>query len=155
MNNFEECIKSPFDASNLEMLNPFRLLANTISVLLTTLTALISGIRSYIQSVLDTFFIRFKENKKTLSDIQIDIMKRFIGGVYGKLNSSFRSLRDSIGTFTDTVYEDYLEAQAEQVEHGETEIHYYRKVRSYVCSEEDHRMCLAKRLAQAQLEGLS
>ena len=115
MNNFEECIKSPFDASNLEMLNPFRLLANTISVLLTTLTVLISGVRSYIQSVLDTIFIRFKENKETLSDIQIDIMKRFIGGVYGKLNSSFRSLRDSIGTFTDEVYENYLEASLSQI----------------------------------------
>lgn len=115
MNNFEECIKSPFDASNLEMLNPFRLLANTISVLLTTLTALISGIRSYIQSVLDTLFTRFKENKKTLSDIQIDIMKRFIDGVYDKLNSSFRSLRDSIGTFTDEVYENYLEASLSQI----------------------------------------
>ena len=92
MNNFEECIKSPFNASNLEMLNPFRLVANVMSVLLTTLTAIISGVKSYIQAVLDLIFVRFKENKETLSNIQVDIMKRFISGVYGKLNSSFRSL---------------------------------------------------------------
>ena len=45
MNNFEECIKSPFNASNLEMLNPFRLVANVISVLLTTLTVLLVVLR--------------------------------------------------------------------------------------------------------------
>ena len=42
-------------------------------------------------------------------------MKRFIGGVYGKLNSSFRSLRDSINTFTDEVYENYLAATVSQI----------------------------------------
>ena len=115
MNNFEECIKSPFNASNLEMLNPFRLVANVMSVLLTTLTAIISGVKSYIQSVLDILFIRFKENKETLSNIQVDIMKRFIGGVYGKLNSSFRSLRDSSSTFTDEVYENYLAVTVSQI----------------------------------------
>lgn len=115
MNNFEECIKSPFNASNLEMLNPFRLVANVMSVLLTTLTAIISGVKSYIQAILDLIFVRFKENKETLSNIQVDIMKRFISGVYGKLNSSFRSLRDTINTFTDEVYENYLAVTVSQI----------------------------------------
>ena len=34
---------------------------NGLSGLLTTLTAIISGIRSYVQSALDVIFTRFKE----------------------------------------------------------------------------------------------
>lgn len=105
MNNFEECIKSPFDKSNLEMVNPFRLLANTVSVLLTTLTAIISGIRSYVQSILDIIFTRFKANKELLNNVQMDIMKRFVVGVYDKLNESFKTLKTSITTFTTDTYE--------------------------------------------------
>ena len=115
MNNFEDCVKSPFDKSSLEMLNPFKLMANTLSVLLTTLTAIISGIRSYIQSILDVIFNRFKENKEDLTNIQIDIVRRFTTGIYNKLNTSFNNLRSSIITFTSDTHEKTLMAGISQI----------------------------------------
>ena len=116
MNNFEECIKSPFDKSNLEMVNPFKLLANTVSVLLTTLTVIISGIRSYVQSILDIIFTRFKANKELLNNVQMDIMKRFVVGVYDKLNESFKTLKTSITTFTTDTYEKTLGAAISHIQ---------------------------------------
>lgn len=104
MNNFKECIKNPFVAGNLELLNPFKLMANTLSVLLATFAAIISGIRSYIQSILDIIFVRFKENKADLTNIQIDIVKRFTAGIYNRLNESFRNLHSEIELFTTDTY---------------------------------------------------
>lgn len=125
MNNFEECVNNPFTTSNVTSLNPVRFAANTVNSLLTVLSAIISGIRSYIQSVLDVFFIRFKENKEILTNTQIDITRRFSSEIYNKLHTSATLLNDSINDFTTNVNDMAIKAGAQHIR--DTVKFYYRE----------------------------